>query len=498
MKKISGSMLYDAIKCPHRITMDLFGDPELRDPANELLVLLWEEGNYHEKEVVAAMDPAPTDLSALAGDEKEDATWQAIQRRDPLIYGGRLTHEDLVGEPDLLRWTGNGYEPGDIKSGKGGEGENEEGDVDKPKKHYMMQIAHYAHLLERLDLSDRRQRGFIIDRDAKELGYDLTAPVGVRNRETHLEVYGRLLDQIRAVHAGDTKTRPALSAVCKECHWRTECRRTVVADDDLTQIAELGRSKRDALFGRFGTVRELAEADISELLKGKTGIPTIGSGTLAKFKERAVILTNAIPAYTRQRFEFDFTHPYLLFDIEDDPLRDVVYLHGFVSVDPATSSAQYKAFFADDPTPDAERQAFVEAVTFLRAWPRDCKMVYYSTHERTKWRKLQQRYPDVATEAEIEEIFDPSFAYDVYTNFVKKHTEWPLNDVSIKSLAKYLGFQWRDEDPSGASSIVWYHEWTKYREPETKKRILDYNEDDCRAMQILCEGLAALPVRPGD
>jgi len=47
----------------------------------------------------------------------------------------------------------------------------------------------------------------------------------------------------------------------------------------------------------------------------------------------------------------------------------------------------------------------------------------------------------------------------------------------------------------GASSIVWYHEWTKYRDPETKQRILVYNEDDCVAMRVLCEGLATLPVR---
>jgi hypothetical protein len=29
---ITASMLYDLVACPHRVTMDLFGDPVERDP----------------------------------------------------------------------------------------------------------------------------------------------------------------------------------------------------------------------------------------------------------------------------------------------------------------------------------------------------------------------------------------------------------------------------------------------------------------------------------
>jgi predicted RecB family nuclease len=30
---------------------------------------------------------------------------------------------------------------------------------------------------------------------------------------------------------------------------------------------------------------------------------------------------------------------------------------------------------------------------------------------------------------------------------------WPTRDHSIKTLAKFLGFHWRDNNPSGAASI---------------------------------------------
>jgi hypothetical protein len=40
-----------------------------------------------------------------------------------------------------------------------------------------------------------------------------------------------------------------------------------------------------------------------------------------------------------------------------------------------------------------------------------------------------------------------------YRNVVRSKTEWPTHDYSIKTLAKYLGFTWRDTDPTGAASI---------------------------------------------
>lgn len=44
-----------------------------------------------------------------------------------------------------------------------------------------------------------------------------------------------------------------------------------------------------------------------------------------------------------------------------------------------------------------------------------------------------------------------------------------------------LGFDWRDTHPSGAASIEWFDRWVTTRDPSVRQRVLDYNEDDCRA-----------------
>jgi len=56
-----------------------------------------------------------TDLSSYSLDEKERLTSEAMERREPLIIGGRISADDLLGDPDVLRLEGDGYVPIDIK-----------------------------------------------------------------------------------------------------------------------------------------------------------------------------------------------------------------------------------------------------------------------------------------------------------------------------------------------------------------------------------------------
>jgi hypothetical protein len=91
-------------------------------------------------------------LSEVNEEDKERLTLEAMRRGDALIYSGRISTDDLIGIPDLLRTEIGGYVHGDIKSGAGKEGGGEEDDA-KPKLHYAVQLALYVDILERLGLS---------------------------------------------------------------------------------------------------------------------------------------------------------------------------------------------------------------------------------------------------------------------------------------------------------------------------------------------------------
>jgi predicted RecB family nuclease len=84
---------------------------------------------------------------------------------------------------------------------------------------------------------------------------------------------------------------------------------------------------------------------------------------------------------------------------------------------------------------------------------------------------------------------------DLYTDVVLSGSEWAMMSFSIKSIAKFLGFAWRDTHPSGAALIQWFHRYSQTRDPELRQRILEYNEDDCRAMRVLVDAIKQIDVR---
>ena len=487
---VTAAMLYDLVQCAHRPAMDLFGDPAKKDEISPFVRLLWEKGTAFEHEVMDGLELLVLDLSPYAGDEKERQTFEAMQRGEPLIYSARITADDLLGDPDLLRREGDGYVAGDIKSGSGEYGD---GDDAKLKKHYGVQLALYTDILERRGLASSR-RPFVWDVHGEEVTYDLEEPQGKRDPWTMWEVYRDALTSAQRIVAQTEKTNPAYCGACKLCHWYSACVSDLEKSDDLTLLPELGRSRRDAMVDRIPTVSDLATANVDGFITGKkTAFKGVGPDMLRKFHERAKLNTKKGAApYLTAPVSLPHAETELFFDIEVDPMRDLCYLHGFVERRGGENSTEkYVAFFTDAVSAEEEERAFAEAWGYIGA-NQPCVVYYYSKYERTIWRKLQASYPAVCTADDIEDLFHPSRSVDLYYDVVKKATEWPTRDHSIKTLARFLGFSWRDTHPSGAASIEWFDRWIQTGDTTIKQRILDYNEDDCVATRVVLDGIRAL------
>lgn len=491
---ISAAQLYDFVHCPHRISMDTFGDSGERDETSPFVELLWEQGLVHEATIAARLK-ITVNLKLIGVAHREKETLSAMARHEPLIYGGRLTVDDLVGEPDILEWTDLGYVPGDIKSGSGFEGDESEG---KLKRHYAFQLAHYVAILEQLGLGSPTRSPYIVDREGRRVPYALMDPQGLRNTETWWDGYQTALSEIRLILSRSNNSTPALSAACKLCHWHSHCKNVLVAASDLTLISELGRAKRDVISEVIPTIQAFAQCNPdSYVQKKKTVFPGIGVDTFFKFRARAHLLTvPGATAYLKESVDLPAREKEVYFDIEADPMRGVVYLHGFVEREfgrPGT--ARFIAHFAEGTEPIHEEAAFRDAWNYLKARTRDSTIYYYSKYERTEYKKLAEKYPAVCTVEEVEALFAFPVMVDLYFDVVKKATEWPLYDQSIKTIAQYLGFKWRDTSPSGAASIEWYNRWIESGDSEIKQRILDYNEDDCLATGVVVDGVRGLSIR---
>lgn len=497
MIQITASNLYNFVQCPHRVWRDAHDNPNLKDEPNDFVKLLWEKGTQYEKEVLKKFegDQIVCDLSIVPVKERTKATLEAIARKEPLIYHARLEVDELLGEPDLLEIQPDGeYLAVDIKSGMGLEGEDdfEEG---KPKKHYALQLALYTDALRRLGFATH-YRAKIFDSAGKMVEYRLNEARGARTPETWWELYESALMEVGNILKNQIKTKPALGSVCKLCVWYSNCKKQCVNSNMLSLIPEVGRSKQDSLEALAMTVDELAALDPEDYFdaKGKKRMELdgIGKNSLIKFHRRAQLLASG----TKELQVIEpFTLPNkpieLYFDIETDPTQNIVYLHGVVErrID-SSDKPKFHAFVAKEVSNQAEKEAWQKFWAYIRSLPQGgFSVFYYSKYERTQYRVLQQKYPDVISADEVEAFFDNEASLDLYYDLVKKYTEWATYNYSVKTLAQHLGFNWRDTNPSGAASIQWFNDWCKDRSPITLQRILDYNEDDCIAMMVLKDEL---------
>lgn len=193
-----------------------------------------------ESETLSLISPSTHGL------EKEQLTLAAMDRGESIIYSGRISSDDLLGEPDLLRKQGDGYVAGDIKSGAGEEGASDEHDG-KPKIRYAVQLALYTDILERLSCSTGRTP-FVWDIHRTEVPYDLMEVRGKKNPRRLWDDYEECLCEARKIVSRALQTLPAYSAgIRKNCVWYTTCIKQLEATNDLTLIPELGRSKRDVI-----------------------------------------------------------------------------------------------------------------------------------------------------------------------------------------------------------------------------------------------------------
>jgi uncharacterized protein len=291
-------MLYDIEHCVHRPWMDLYADPAKRDAVSPFVEMLWRRGRAHEDATIAGEGEAVLNLRIAPVGERERLTTEAMARRVPLIYGGRIAAADLLGEPDLLRLEGDKYVPGDIKSGAGEE-EGPPGGDRKPKVSYGVQIALYVDILERKGLSAGR-RAFVWDINGDEVAYDLLAPLGPKSPSIW-DRYQMDLATARSIVSGSVKPGPAYSGACKQCWWLTACIDELKAHDDLTLLADLGRRRRETLQAHVTSISELAAAKIEQFIdeKGKSIVKGLGLDSIRKYHERATLRASGGTQYLK-------------------------------------------------------------------------------------------------------------------------------------------------------------------------------------------------------
>ncbi|MFQ6027594.1 MAG: TM0106 family RecB-like putative nuclease [Dehalococcoidia bacterium] len=271
--------------------------------------------------------------------------------------------------------------------------------------------------------------------------------------------------------------------------WISYVNNLAITANDVSLIPGVGVSMRENLVNMgFGTVADLAEA----LEQSLTEVPRVGAATACRFITAAKAISQGHPvprnkpqpiarATTEVFLDFEGTDPSFG---DDNSLEVVNYLIGNV-VRQGGSSPEFVPFFADSV---AAEEANLREFLYWGRSLEDPTFYHWHHYEKTHLTKMVDHY-GVSPEQAAPVLDHLTDLYPITT----RAYAFPTYGESLKDIARYLGFNWRQEDVDALTSVALYYQYLESAGTDgvTRQKILDYNEDDCVATMHVLDWLTA-------
>lgn len=163
------------------------------------------------------------------------------------------------------------------------------------------------------------------------------------------------------------------------------------------------------------------------------------------------------------------------FDIEADPYLDCVYLHGVLLVTP--QEQQFYSLVAEQV--NQEGRIWQELLTLLERYPQ-APIYHFCPFEPQTIQRLGQKYGTAP--ARIQAIRHR--CVDLHARLVRS-VVLPVENYTLKAIARWLGFVWQYPRADGAQCTQWYNQWLQTQDRSYLEALQRYNQDDCYATYYL-------------
>ncbi|MGF1535846.1 MAG: TM0106 family RecB-like putative nuclease [Elainellaceae cyanobacterium] len=481
---ITNTLLLHYQRCRRRAFLDVYGDQMQRDPASDYLQKLQQDSLSHQQQILAgysAHQPCylPHDWQAGA-----EATLELMRTGVSAIVNGvvRLERSDgtvLVGRPKLLvrqpGWSDLGdwcYHVIDIKLGK------------RPKADYQIVSAFHTYLLAETQ-GAWPETSWLILKEGKRYAVNL-----VNQLPKMEETLTHCIESLRMAAEPDVfiaRNR------CDLCQWFSQCYQIAQQKRHLSLLPGVTPNRYVYLKELMLTTVEQLSKVSSTLLEPLPGFgPQVANKLVRQaqsaYQNRALPVIDA-PSFTPEALAaFLPTAPVeLYFDIEAAPERELMYLHGVLVVERDiarnASKSTFHAFFAE--LPEQEGTIWRQFLSLTHRYP-TAPIYHFCPYEAQAIQKLAELY---GTPSHRVQWLLKRFV-DLHDRVIQTAT-LPTESYALKSIARWVGFDWRDEGANGAQSIFWYDQWVTQGDRNAISKILRYNEDDCRATWQVKDWLVA-------
>lgn len=288
------------------------------------------------------------------------------------------------------------------------------------------------------------------------------------------------IKEITALLAGNSPPDLVLNRHCGQCEFKTRCSTQAKEKDELSLLSGISEKDRKRLHSKgIFTVTQLSYTFRPRRRRRESR----GKQEKHHHSLRALaIRENKIHAVGIPDLKLKGTPVFL--DVEGLPDRDFYYLIG-ISVQTAEGSVQH-SFWADDAI--GEKLIWSDFLDILSKI-KDPHLIHYGSYETSFLKRMCQRHggPPEGSHA--------ASAFDRATNllsFIYAQIYFPTYSNGLKEISGYLGFQWSGSPSSGLETIVWRHQWEATRDPAAKQALIDYNRQDCEALDLVANRLIDL------
>ena len=281
-----------------------------------------------------------------------------------------------------------------------------------------------------------------------------------------------------------------LNRHCPECEFKHQCGQKALEIDDLSLLSGITETERNGHRSKgIFTVKQLSYTFRSRSPRKRAKNPAIPH----YFALQALaVRENTVYIHGTPSFPKSETQIYL--DIEGLPDSESYYLIGALVVSEGKES--FHSFWADDKSEEPNIfSAFVEAVSQLS----DFRILHFGAYETVAMKRMKARLPEFF-HTKIDRILER--ATNVLS-VIHQHIYFPVYSNGLKDIGRFLGFEWTSKDATGLEAIVWRNIWNTAKASDIKTQLLQYNQDDCRALKQVVESIGRLlasnvPMAPGE
>ncbi|MCF4965937.1 TM0106 family RecB-like putative nuclease [Nostoc sp. CMAA1605] len=480
---INAEHLLQYQRCKRRPVLDIHGDRSLRDQPSELLLKLQQDKNAHRLNVLARFPYQKPSYPRGKWQAGQAATIELMQLGVDYIYQGVLLanysqlvdteseslHPTLLSIPDLLvkqpgasrfgEWM---YTAVNIELGK------------RPKQEYQVVTAFHNQVLATVQGVTPSTAWLMLR--SKETKYFIDLSRWTPQMQEILQEF---------IQALESQTQPEIFIArqkCNLCQWHSQCHAIAQSQQHLSLLPGVTPIRYTQLQSlNLTTLDSLANTSPS-LLENLTGFD-------AKVATKLVIQAQSVLEKRPLTLPFSFPHPHvdlnapveLYFDIEAQPDINLDYLLGVLVVNKQTNTQEFYSLLAE--TPAQEELIWQQFLDLVWRYP-DAPIYHFCVYELDTVKRLAKLYrtPNKLVQPVLNRFVD---IYEYLTETVTL----PIESYALKAIARWLGFEWRNPEASGAKCIYWYDLWLETGDRTLLEIISRYNEDDCHATHLVKDWL---------